>query len=505
MVLFGVRMSGRVTTVREYFLSGGRVPTWALFGSIVATETSTVTLISVPGFAFGGDLTFLPLAVGYIFGKILVAVFLIPAFFRGRYLTAYQLVEARFGPVVGRLTALTFLASRSLSDGFRLFATGLVVAAVLSTWPGSTRLVAQVTPAGADPATVLVVVAIGLLGITTLAYTLLGGMRAVIWTDVVQLVVYMCGAIIALAILWQHIPGGWTEVMTRAHAAGKLRVWDLSLDPARSYTLWSGLVGGMFLTAGTHGTDQMFVQRYLASGSASSAARALVWSGVFVLAQLGVFLAIGLMLWVYYTGYAPAELAALTIDGVVRTDRIFPAFMVDHLPIGLRGLVLAAIVAAAMSTLSSSLNSSAASTLGDFYQPLTRRDRTEQHYVRVSRLFTVGWAVIQVAVAVGAIWLSQRVVDEVLGIQSFTLGTVLGTFWLVRTSIRSSRSALTGIAAGALILTTLRLGTDVSWQWYVLVGSISTWAVGCAAARWGEPPDAAAEAGSTDTSASTTT
>ena len=482
VVAFGARFSKRQATVRDYFLTGRQVPWWALLGSIVATETSTVTLISVPGYAFGGDLTFLQLALGYVVGKVFVAVVLIPKFFHDDLLTAYQLLTKRFGDGLGRLSALIFLVTRSLSDGFRLFATGLVLAAVLATLPLAQTVAGSLLPM-MEMSSALLVLSVCLIGMTTLVYTLSGGMIAVIWTDVVQLSVYMVGTAIAGVVVFNQIPGGWREVLDTAGPAGKLVVTEFTFDLTRSYTFWSGLVGGMFLTAGTHGSDQMFVQRYLCSRSARDASRALVWSGVFVLGQFILFLGIGLLLWVYYTTYSPDGLAAITVDGVVQTDRVFPTFIISHLPIGLKGLLVAAIVAAAMSTLSSSLNSSAASTVGDFYLPLTGHSRTDRHYLTVSRYTTVVWAVIQVGVSIVAIELSSRVVDEVLSIQSFSLGLLLGVFLLALTTTRRPAAAAIGILGGVTVLAILRVVTAVSWQWYVLVGSLTTFGVGWVAAR----------------------
>ena len=482
VVAFGARFSRRQRSVRDYFLSGRQVPSWALLGSIVATETSTVTLISIPGYAFGGDLTFLQLALGYVVGRIVVASVLIPRLFRGDVMTAYQPLAARFGAGVGRLSASIFLLTRSLSDGFRLFATGLVLAAVLATLPASGGVSSALFP-GVDESTALLVLSVGLIGMTTLAYTLLGGMTAVIWSDVVQLVVYMSGAAVAGLVLLSEIPGGWGEVVALSRPAGKLVIFDFAPDLTSSYTFWSGLVGGTFLTAATHGADQMFVQRYLCSRTPREASRALIWSGVVVFFQFALFLALGLMLWVYYTTYDPDGLAAITVGGIVQTDRVFPAFMMTHLPTGVRGLVVAAIVAAAMSTLSSSLNSAAASTVGDFYMPLTGESRSDQHYLAVSRWATVFWAIVQIAVAVVAVALSSRVVDEVLGIQSFTGGLLLGVFLLALTPSRGAAAPAAGIVVGATVLVSVRLLTAVSWQWYVLVGTLTTFGVGWTLAR----------------------
>ncbi|MCY4599970.1 MAG: sodium:solute symporter [Acidobacteria bacterium] len=483
VIWLGARCLRRQRGIRDYFLTGRRVPWWAVAGSIVATETSTVTLISIPGYAFGADLTFLQLALGYLAARVVVAVVLLPLFFRGDLLSAYQLVTSRFGTAAGRATAGLFLATRSLADGFRLFATGLVLAAMLSMTPLAGRL-GDFVPPPADPAVALLVVSIGLIALVTLLYTLLGGMLAVIWTDVIQLVVYVGGALAAGLILLGDIPGGWHEVASRAGAAGKLRLFDFAADLSRSYTFWAGLVGGGFLTAATHGADQMFVQRYLCSRSLADARRALIASGFAILVQFALFLILGLMLWTYYTAHAPDALAAITAAGEVQTDRVFPVFMATHLPAGLRGLLLAAILAAAMSTLSSSLNASAASTLGDFYLPLSGRSRSERHYLQAARWATVGWCIVQVIVALAAIALSRSVVDEVLGIQSFTGGLILGCACLCLFRVRETAAApLAGMACGGAVLIAVRLTTSVSWQWYALIGALVTVAAGMATAH----------------------
>ena len=480
VIVIGVRHSGHQRTSHEYFLTGKQVPWWALLGSIVATETSTVTLISVPGYAFGGDLTFLQLVMGYVVGKIAVAAILMPGFFRGEFLTAYQRLTMRFGVGFGRLTAVIFLVTRSLSDGFRLFATGLVLATVLSYSP----FLGIASGALFSFPDSLLIVSVCVIGTATLIYTLLGGMMAVIWTDVVQLCVYVVGMLVIGALLVSEIPGGWTGILALAQPAGKLVVFDFGLDATRSYTFWSGLLGGMFLAMSTHGADQMFVQRYLCSRSSAEASRALVWSGVVVLVQFAFLLAIGVMLWVYYTALAPQELSALLLDGHVPTDRILPAFMMSHLPTGIRGLVVAAIVAAAMSTLSSSLNSSAASTVGDFYLPVTSNGGDRLSTLAVSRVATIAWCVVQVVVAIVAIRLSSRVVDEVLGIQSFTGGLLLGAFLLSLGSTRRGIGPTVGILVALAVLLMVRLFTAVSWQWYVLIGTMVTLMTGWVVGWW---------------------
>ena len=473
VVWFGARLSRRQTGFRDYFLTGRRVPWWAVMGSIVATETSTVTLISVPGYAFAADWTFLQIAIGYLAGKIIIALVLIPSYFRSELLTAYQLIAKWIGPGLGRVAALMFLGTRTLADGFRLFATGLVFAAVLSTLPGAVSLAVWTVP-GLLPANTLLIIGVGLIGVTTLAYTLLGGMIAVIWTDVFQLAIYLGGAVVAVVVLLTSLPGGWEEVITAGASSDKFSLFDFSLDLSRSYTFWSGLIGGAFLTCATHGTDQMFVQRYLCSRSTSDARRALVVSGFVIIVQFVLFLLIGVMLWVYYTAHEPEALLTITRGGQLQTDRVFPLFIMSHFPIGLRGLMVAAIVAAAMSTLSSSLNSSAASTIADFYVPCVTNSESDEHYLRVARWATIGWGVVQMTVAFIAIALSNRVVDEVLAIQSFTGGLMLGLFLIGGLTItRSSVSIGAALATGVIATVAVRILTNVSWQWYVVIGSLT--------------------------------
>jgi SSS family transporter len=478
IVIFGSWFSSSHRDVRDYFVSGRTLPWWAIMGSIVATETSTVTFISVPGYAYTTDFTFLQLVVGYMIGRVAVSALFIPAYFRGEILTVYQLLGDRFGGAVKRLASAVFLATRTLADGFRLFATGLVLAALLGATAGVDDLVRAWTGA-ADPTHAILVLSVLIMGAATIFYTYHGGMTAVIWTDVIQLVIYLVGALLAAWVLLDRIPGGWTEATASASAAGKFRLFDFTWDATRSYTFWSGVIGGAFLTTATHGTDQLMVQRYFCARSAGDARKALLWSGAVVFAQFALFLLIGAMLFVYYTSDAPQEIAAFTRGGRVLSDRIFPHFIVSHLPVGAVGLVLAAIFAAAMSTLSSSLNSSSAAVLADFYIPATGRRLDDAHYLKVSRAMTAAWGVLQITVAIVAIGLSSRVVDEVLGIASFTNGIILGVFLLgALTSRVGQTAAFAGIVVGVAVMLSLKLFTGVSWQWYVLVGSLTTFGAG---------------------------
>lgn len=448
--------SRKQRNIRDYFLSGNDTPWWALMGSIVATETSTVTFISVPAYAFaanaaglGGDFTFLQIVLGYLIGRLIIVALFIPLYFKGELFTVYQVLDQRFGGRVKRTAASLFLVTRSIADGIRLFLTAIVLVA-LTGW--------------ADPVSILII------GVVTIAYTYLGGMAAVIWTDAIQLVVYLVGAVVAALVLLGKIPGGWNEVVAVAGAAHKFNLFDFTFDLSRSYTFWSGVIGGAFLTTATHGTDQLMVQRYLSARNARQATLALLSSGAVILVQFVLFLLIGVMLYVFYqkAGTLPPEVAA-------KADRVFPHFIVTQLPNGLIGLVVAAIFAAAMSTLSGSLNSLSAAAVTDFYRPLFAPNKSDGHYLNVSRVLTAIWGVVQIVVAMIAIAMQGRGVDAVLAVASFTNGPVLGLFLLSALTRRvGPNGALAGVVTGIACMAFVWLQLRISWQWYVLIGSLIT-------------------------------
>jgi SSS family transporter len=452
--------SRKQRNIRDYFLSDNNAPWWALMGSIVATETSTVTFISVPAFAFaagvdgvGGNFTFLQLVIGYMIGRLIIVALFIPLYFKGELFTVYQILDQRFGGRVKRTAASLFLITRSIADGIRLLLTAIVLVA-LTGWN--------------DPVSILII------GVVTIVYTYLGGMAAVIWTDVIQLVVYLVGAVVAAFVLLGKIPGGWNEVVAVGNEFHKLSVFDFTFELSRSYTFWSGVIGGAFLTTATHGTDQLMVQRYLCAKNQRQATLALLTSGVVIFAQFVLFLLIGIMLFVFYQKVAvlPPEVAA-------KADRVFPHFIVTQLPNGLIGLVVAAIFAAAMSTLSSSLNSLSATAVTDFYRPLFARGKSDRHYLAVSRLLTAIWGGVQIVVAMIAIAMKGRGVDAVLAVASFTNGPVLGLFFLSALTRRAGPTgALIGVVTGIACMTFVWLQLKVSWQWYVLIGSLITFVSG---------------------------
>jgi solute:Na+ symporter, SSS family len=453
---FGSYFARFQKTTRDYFLTGQSVPWWAICFTIVATETSTLTFISVPATAYTSDMTFLQLVFGYVIGRLLVSAIFIPAYFRGDLFTSYELLQRRFGPRVKNLSAVIFLITRSLADGVRLFATALVISVVTHV-----------------PVTWAVVI----LGIAMIVYTVRGGASAVIWTDVVQLFVYIAGATVVFVSLLALIPGGWAEVVRAGSDAGKFRVFDFSLALSRPYTFWAGLIGGVALTLSTHGTDQFLVQRLLAARSAREAAQGLILSGVLVFAQFVLFLLIGVMLFTYYQHVPlPRTLA--------RADELLPTFIVTALTHGAAGFIVAAIVAAALSP---SINAMAATTVNDFYAKYVKPDADEATLMRVSRQWTVIWGVVQIGVAVGAQWMQRSVLDAGLAVLSYASGSVLGAFLLgtLAPSI-SEGQTFAGMVAGLAVMTVVWGWTPIAFTWYVFIGAATTVAVawtGRAAAR----------------------
>jgi len=441
---FGAWFSRFQRTTRDYFLSARSVPGWAVCFTVVATETSTLTFIGIPASAYTGNFSFLQLAAGYVLGRLLVSLVLLPAYFRGNLVTTYQLLQQRFDHRVRLLAAGLFLITRSLADGIRLFTTALVVAVV-------TQLPVPVVVVG--------------LGGAMILYTLKGGVAAVIWTDVVQMFVYLAGALIIAASLLQSIPGGWATVVATGSAAGRFTVLDTSLDVTRVYTLWAGLLGGMALTLATHGTDQFLVQRLLSARSLRAAQTGLITSGVLVFAQFTLFLTIGVMLFVF----SGSQGTPLVVN---RPDEVLPAYVVTQLPHGLRGVIIAAIIAAALSP---SINAMAATTLTDFYLPYVNPSADESTQMRISHQATIAWGLVQVGVAVAAQWLTRSVLDAGLAVLSLGSGAVLGAFLLGSLwSHVTSRAVLWGMVVGLLVPSFLWAFTPLAWTWYAFVGATMT-------------------------------
>ena len=447
ITLFGLRFRKRQRTLRDYFLADRNIPWWAIALSIVAAETSTLTIISIPGLAYDTNLTFLQVVLGYLAGRLIISFVLLPHYFRGDLYTAYELIERRFGRKLRSLTAGLFLITRAAAEGVRVYAVSIVVAIAIGT---------------GEVASIAIITAL------TLIYTFEGGLAAVIWTDVVQTIIYVSGTLVGLFTIIHLVPGGWPAIHSVAESAGKLRVFDFTPDFWRPYSFWAGLIGGAFLTTASHGTDQLIVQRLLAARSQKQSVAALLSSGVAVLVQFALFLMVGVMLFVYYR--VPSA-------SFGKPDRIFPTFIVSRMPHGISGLLIAAILAAAMSNLSAALNALASTSVIDFYLQ-QRPQADERRRMMLSRFVTVFWALVLFGLAVLSLHRVGRVVEVGLQIASIAYGALLGVFLLGVLTRRANQSgAMAGMLCG--FVTELYLvRTRVPWTWYVMIGTAVTFGVG---------------------------
>ncbi len=480
ITLFGARFRHRQKSVKDYFLGGKTVPWWAICLSIVATETSTLTVIGTPGIAFGGNLAFIQIVFGYVIARFVISFLFIPHYYKGELYTAYELMRRRFGQHIKNYTASIFLIMRGMAEGVRVFAISIVVNIALSS------LFADLGLKHGDVWSIMIIT------LLTLFYTFEGGITAVIWTDVIQLCIYIGGTLVAFGMIWHRIPGGFPEIVSMAGA--KLRFLDFTFSLTQSYTFWAGILGGTFLTMASHGTDQLIVQRLLTARCERDSKKALITSGFVVLVQFSLFLFIGVMLWVFYQKF-PSNIAFRT------NDYIFPTFVITQLPTGISGIIVAAILAAAMANLSSSFNSLASTTLMDFYKPLFKPTASDSYYLQFSRILTVAWGVVLIGIAVLARhWGS--VLEVGLTIASVTYGALLGIFLLgVLTRSTNERGGIVGMTVSLLVMVGIqffpewaprwnqwidmasvrippRYIVQIGWPWYTLIGTIITFAVG---------------------------
>lgn len=474
VALIGSFSGGKQRSVKDYFLGGSNVPWWAVAFAIVAAETSTLTFISIPGLAYVTNLNFLQLTIGYLIGRIIVSFLFLPAYKKGELATAYALLENRFGQTTRRYASIVFLFTRIAADGVRLFATSIPLALIFRVFPvfdGFTT-------------TQIYAVSIIIITLVTLVYTYTGGVKGIIWVDVLQMGIYIGGALIALIILFQNVPGGLRTVNQYAGDVNKFSMFNLSFKSffSQPYTLIGSLIGGALLSMASHGTDQLIVQRLLTTRTLKDSQKALITSGVVVIIQFTLFLFVGLMLFAFFKGVEIGSEAA----SFTKADEIFPYFIINYLPTGIRGLIIAGLFAAAMSTLAGSMSSLSSSTMMDLYQPIFGRANSEKKDLLVSRSLTVFWGIMLSIVAFLFIRMLQSVVEIALGISSITYGGLLGTFLLgVLFKKTGQKAALWGFSAGILtmllvIIIPIVFGAPpiFHYTWYVLIGAGMTILVG---------------------------
>ena len=453
---FGILKGGRQKTAKDYFLSEKAIPWWAVCFAVVATETSALTFISVPGIAYVSNLFFLQLAIGYIIGRILVSYFLLPKYFEGELLTAYAYLERRFGAKTKNFASSVFMITRVFADGVRLYATAIPVAIIFrgyNIFPGT-------------PDWQIYSISIIIMAAITLVYTYLGGVRAVIWTDVLQMFIYIGGGVLALFVLGGLIPGSFADALSQASHLDKLAFLNFRFSAnffSEPYTFIASVLGGMFLSMASHGTDQLIVQRLLTTESLKKSQKALIWSGIIVFIQFALFLLVGSLLFIFFGG------------AQMKSDEVFPKFIIQYMPSGVSGIIIAGLLAAAMSTLSGSISALSSTLVGDIYKPYWGKNKTDSQLLTASRVMALLWAVVLILSAFLFMNSNRAVVELGLSIASFTYGGLLGTFLLgIFFKKTKQTDAIIGFAAGILGMVFVIYFTKIAWTWYTLIGVIFT-------------------------------
>ena len=430
--LYGIWQSRFNESSEDYFLGGRNLPWPVAMLSIVATETSVLTFISIPGLAYRGDWFFLQLAIGYILGRILVSLILLPQYFNSGVTSIYEIIGQKFGPDMQKVASGVFLITRILADGVRFLATAVVVQ-VITGWT--------------------LPMAVIMIGVVTLIYTLYGGIRTVVWVDSIQFILYLFGGIASIIIVLNLLDQSLFEAISTLSGEGKLSVFNwqgnLIKDP---YYFISAIVGGVLLSFSSHGVDYMMVQRVLGTKNLSAARKAMVGSGIFVFLQFSVFLMAGSLIY-------------LLMGGVeMQRDREFTSFIVNYLPIGLKGVLLAGVLSAAMSTLSSSINSLAASTITDWLGG--------NQSIKKSQMVSFIWGIVLIAIALLFDESDSAIVIIGLQIASFTYGGLLGLFLIskIKRDIHPV-SLIVGLISSLLIVFYLK-HVGVAWTWYIGIAVI---------------------------------
>lgn len=452
ITLIGIFTGGKQKSIKDYFLGKDVVPWWAVCFAIVAAETSTLTFISIPGLAYLTNLNFLQLTFGYLIGRIFVAFLFLPAYFQGELSTAYAFLENRFGYKTRSFASIIFMFTRTAADGVRLFATAIPLKLMLNIdYP----------------------LAILIIGIVALLYTSIGGVRGIIWVDVIQFLIYIGGAIISGILLINLIPGGLNQIISVVTELKKIEIFNLGISDSLSsffskpYTLVAGIIGGAFLSMASHGTDQLIVQRLLATKNLKNAQKAIIGSGVIIIFQFAIFLLVGVLLFAYYGKLN------------MRSDEIFPYFIIHVIPTGLKGLIIAGLFAAALSTLAGSISSLSSATVLDILIPYFKKFDDDKKKLLASRIITVLWAIILIFTAFLFMESSQAVVEIALSIASFTYGGLLGTFLLgVLNKKATQEDALAGFVAGIFLMITVISLKLTAWTYYTFIGVTVTIIVG---------------------------
>ncbi len=488
-------------TTRDYFLGSRNVPWWGISLSIVAAETSALTIIGVPAMAYGTDLAFVQMVVGYVVARVIIAIFLVPHYFRGEIYSPYQLFTDRFGRSAGQTAAGLFLVSETLAAGVRVYVASIPVKLMLGD-----KLLGLGT---GDPILGAIVVFVGL----SLLYTYVGGVKAVIWTDVLQFGLFLVGGAYALVYIPSLIDGGLSQVLSQAAAGAKLHWLNITPAPHTStlsfilgapFNVWMGLLGGTVLGLSTHGAEQLIVQRVLACKSVADGRKAILLSATLILPLFLIFLLVGTMLWVFYQHH-PFRIPLPEPkpgSGIKANDFIFPIFMITEVPHVLKGFLIVAILSAAMSSVSSALTSLASVSTMDFVKPWSPQ-KDENSLLRFSKISTVFWAALLTTTA----YLSRQVsfvLNAAFSLRGLTSGALVGGLILtlawrkgravpVVTAMLVALAVMVGIETFPnLPLTKVfwmkHVGTEIFWPWYTLIGAVVTIVAAMVVQRFNNPP-----------------
>lgn len=458
ITIFGIKLAGKQTTTKDYFLGGRKIPWWVICFSIVATETSTLTFISIPGLAYLTNLNFLQITLGYFLGRVVVAWIILPSYFKGELGTAYTFLATRFGTPMKNMASGVFMLTRLAADGVRLFATAIPLALIL-----------QGTFIAKSYSTEWIYIwSIIIIALVTYSYTFLGGLKSVVWMEMVQLFIYISGAVAAIVIVSGELSGGISGGIAKASEAAKYHIFNFSFEGglkgffSTPYTFVASILGGAFLSMASHGIDQLIIQRLLATGSLKASRKALVTTGGIIIFQFALFLFLGTLLFVFYGG------------ADIRSDEVFPKFIIEEMPTGLSGFIIAALFAAAMSTLSSSITALGSTTMYDYVMPYYKKLK-QTNEVRISRLITGIWCLLLVGSAISFMKSSKVVVELALSIASFTYGGLLGTFILgVLFKKPQIKHAIPAFVTGIALMIYIIIFTSVAWTWYTLIGAMVT-------------------------------
>ncbi|MDZ7288335.1 MAG: sodium:solute symporter [candidate division KSB1 bacterium] len=503
IISLGLYMGRREESMEDFALGGRKIPWWAVLASIIAAETSAATFLGIPaeGYRLQSAL-YVQLMVGTILARIIIAFLFIKPYYKYQVYTVYEFLQKRFGEISRIAGSVIFLVTRVLASGVRIYIAAVVL------------VVAWKFLTGESPTLEQYVVAISIMTLLTTVYTMMGGIKAVIWTDLIQACVMFGGALASLVIIVHLIPGGWEGIKAGTNNFANLKIFSTGLQNERTlyeamlsifrqeYTIWAALTGYIFLVMATHGTDQDMVQRMLTATDYKRSRLSLIMSGVADVPIALAFVTIGIFLYAYFQRVPDSSLPQAH-------NEIFAYFIINKMPVGLRGLIIAGVFATAMGSLSAALNALATSFVKDFYTPYIKKNAGEKHYVFAARVFTFVFAILMIIVASLAAYSvlhnpKLTIIPIALGIIGYTYGSLLGMFligMLTRTR-GNDRGNLIAMVCGFLTVLVLS-GTantllgwfglpqlevpQIAFTWYIMFGCIVTFLVGIMFRTKGSP------------------